>query len=82
MRFPDRLIRGILIRRYKRFLADIRLTDGRVVTAHCTNTGSMTGCAEPGSTVYISPSTKEGRRRQNRNDLGWHQHAASEPAGS
>ncbi len=62
MRFPDRLIRGILIRRYKRFLADIRLTDGRVVTAHCTNTGSMTGCAEPGSTVYISPSTKEGRR--------------------
>ena len=62
MQFPDRLIRGILIRRYKRFLADIRLADGRVVTAHCTNTGSMTGCAEPGSTVYISPSTKEGRR--------------------
>jgi sugar fermentation stimulation protein A len=62
MRFPDRLIRGILIRRYKRFLADIRLADGRIVTAHCTNTGSMTGCAESGSTVYISPSTKEGRR--------------------
>jgi sugar fermentation stimulation protein A len=62
MRFPDRLIRGILVRRYKRFLADIRLADGRVVTAHCSNTGSMTGCAEPGSTVYISPSTKEGRR--------------------
>lgn len=62
MRFPDRLIRGILVRRYKRFLADVRLADGRVVIAHCTNTGSMTGCAEPGSTVYISPSTKEGRR--------------------
>jgi sugar fermentation stimulation protein A len=62
MRFPDRLIRGVLVRRYKRFLADVRLGDGRVVTAHCTNTGSMTGCAEPGSTVYISPSTKEGRR--------------------
>lgn len=62
MRFPDRLIRGILVRRYKRFLADVRLADGRVVIAHCTNTGSMTGCAEPGSTVYISPSTKKGRR--------------------
>jgi sugar fermentation stimulation protein A len=62
MRFPDRLIRGILIQRYKRFLADVRLSDGRIVTAHCTNTGSMMGCNEPGSTVYISPSTKEGRR--------------------
>jgi sugar fermentation stimulation protein A len=62
MHFSNRLIRGVLIRRYKRFLADICLTDGRVVTAHCTNTGSMTGCAEPGSTVYISPSTREGRR--------------------
>ena len=62
MRFPDRLIRGILIRRYKRFLADIRMADGQVVIAHCTNTGSMTGCAQPGSIVYISPRTKEGRR--------------------
>src|SRR5918995_5644600 len=62
MRFPDRLIRGILVRRYKRFLADVRLADGRVVIAHCTNAGSMTGCAEPGSTVYVSPSTKQGRR--------------------
>lgn len=62
MRFPDRLIRGILIQRYKRFLADILLPDGQIVTAHCTNTGSMMGCKEPGSTVYISPSTTEGRR--------------------
>jgi sugar fermentation stimulation protein A len=62
MRFPNRLIRGILIQRYKRFLADILLPDGQIVTAHCTNTGSMRGCKEPGSTVYISPCTKEGRR--------------------
>ncbi|MEX0804934.1 MAG: DNA/RNA nuclease SfsA [Candidatus Binatia bacterium] len=62
MRFPDRLIRGTLVQRYKRFLADVRLPDGRIVTAHCTNTGSMMGCNQPGSTVYISPCTKEGRR--------------------
>lgn len=62
MRFPDRLIRGILIRRYKRFLADVRLPDGRIVTAHCTNTGSMLGCNQPGSTVYLSSCDREGRR--------------------
>jgi sugar fermentation stimulation protein A len=56
MRFKSRLIRGTLIQRYKRFLADIRLADGEVVTAHCTNTGSMMGCKEPGSAVYISRS--------------------------
>jgi sugar fermentation stimulation protein A len=62
MRFSDQLLPGILIQRYKRFLADVRLSDGRVVTAHCTNTGSMMGCNAPGSTVYVSPSTKQGRR--------------------
>jgi sugar fermentation stimulation protein A len=54
MRFDTRLIRGTLVQRYKRFLADVRLADGQIVTAHCTNTGSMMGCKEPGSTVYIS----------------------------
>jgi sugar fermentation stimulation protein A len=62
MRFPSRLIRGILIQRYQRFLADVRLPTGEIVTAHCTNTGSMMGCKEPGSVVYISRSDKEGRR--------------------
>ncbi len=48
------LITGTLIRRYKRFLADIALEDGRQVTAHCPNTGSMQACSEPGRRVYLS----------------------------
>jgi len=63
MRFPSRLIRGTLVQRYQRFLADVRLPSGEIVTAHCTNTGSMIGCCkEPGSVVYISRSDKKGRR--------------------
>lgn len=48
------LIPGILIRRYKRFLADVKLKTGEVVTAHCPNTGSMQECSAPGSPVYLS----------------------------
>lgn len=62
MRFPSRLIRGTLIQRYKRFLADVRLEDDEIVTAHCTNTGSMIGCKEPGSKVYISRSENLNRK--------------------
>ena len=62
MLFPSRLIRGTLVQRYKRFLADVRLPNGDIVTAHCTNTGSMLGCKEPGSTVYISLSPNKGRK--------------------
>ena len=49
-----KLVRGILLKRYKRFLADVRLDNGRIVTAHCPNTGSMTGCSESGQPVYLS----------------------------
>ena len=62
MRFKSRLIRGTLIQRYKRFLADVRLASGEIVTAHCTNTGSMMGCKEPGSAVYISRSDNLNRK--------------------
>jgi sugar fermentation stimulation protein A len=62
MRFTSRLVRGTLVQRYKRFLADVRLTNGEIVTAHCTNTGSMMGCKDPGSVVYISKSANANRR--------------------
>jgi len=62
MRFKSRLIRGTLIQRYKRFLADIKLENDVVVTAHCTNTGSMMGCKEPGSAVFISRSDNLNRK--------------------
>jgi sugar fermentation stimulation protein A len=62
MLFPSRLIRGTLVQRYKRFLADVRLSNGEIVTAHCTNTGSMLGCKEPGSAVYLSLSPNKGRK--------------------
>ena len=54
VRFEQQLIEGTLLRRYKRFLADVRLTNGEEVTVHCANPGSMMGCSEPGSKVLIS----------------------------
>jgi sugar fermentation stimulation protein A len=54
MKFNPPLISGTLLKRYKRFLADVKLDNGDVVTAHCANTGAMTGCAEPGCKVWLS----------------------------
>jgi sugar fermentation stimulation protein A len=51
-----------MIRRYKRFLADVELENGEVVTAHCANTGSMSGCWEPGAPVQISYSDNPRRK--------------------
>jgi sugar fermentation stimulation protein A len=61
LRFPRELIEGRLIRRYKRFLADIQLPAG-VITAACPNTGSMMGCCEPGSRVWLSESDSATRK--------------------
>ncbi len=56
------LIPGTLIQRYKRFLADVRLEDGAVVTAHTTNTGSMKTCWEPGDRVLLEPAANPERK--------------------
>ena len=58
----DGLIQGTLLRRYKRFLADIELPGGEQITAHCPNTGAMTGCADPGSPVWLSISDSKTRK--------------------
>ena len=50
------LVPGVLLKRYKRFLADVELADGSITTAHCTNTGSMASCWEPGDRVLLELS--------------------------
>jgi sugar fermentation stimulation protein A len=61
MRLPP-LTKGTLIRRYKRFLADVRLENGDIITAHCPNSGSMRSCNMPGSWVLLSFNPKPERK--------------------
>ncbi len=62
MKFQTQLIHGTLVKRYKRFLADIKLDDGKVVVAHCTNSGSMKSCLENGAEVFLTPVADPKRR--------------------
>lgn len=62
MQFPQPLTRGVLVRRYKRFFADVILDDGREVTAHIANPGAMLGLNAPGTPVWLSPSTSQTRK--------------------
>ena len=62
MRFEPPLLPGVLIRRYKRFLADVEVAGRGVVTMHCANTGAMLGCDTPGSPVWFSTSSRTQRK--------------------
>ncbi|RUT77650.1 DNA/RNA nuclease SfsA [Ancylomarina longa] len=62
MKFQKALVHGKLVKRYKRFLADVMLDSGEVVVAHCTNSGSMKSCIEEGAEVYLSPADDPKRK--------------------
>lgn len=67
MRFATPLIPATLIRRYKRFLADVLLEDGPTVVAHCPNPGAMTGQADPGARIWLEPNDDPRKKL----DYGW-----------
>jgi sugar fermentation stimulation protein A len=69
MQFSPPLARGVLVRRYKRFLADVECESGAVVTMHCPNTGAMSGCDRPGSIVWYSTTDRATRKYPNTLEL-------------
>lgn len=69
--FPLPLVHGKLIKRYKRFLADVELANGEIVTAHCTNSGSMKSCLEEGAPVYLSPVNDPNRKTKFTWEMIW-----------
>ncbi len=68
MHFPTDLIPGHLVLRYKRFLADIELETGELITAHCPNPGAMLGLKQPGSKVWVTKNAKNPKRKL---DYAW-----------
>jgi sugar fermentation stimulation protein A len=62
MLLPQPMLRGVLVARYKRFFADVALDDGRAITAHCPNPGSMLGMKTPGHVVWVSRSDDPKRK--------------------
>ncbi len=76
MQFDPPLQSATLIKRYKRFLADVTTASGEVLTIHCPNTGAMTGCATPGDTVWYSTSPSLTRKYPHTWELTQTQHNA------
>ena len=64
MKFSQELVKGKLIKRYKRFLTDIELEDGSIIVAHTNNSGSMISCIEEGAQVMLSPANNSKRKTQ------------------
>jgi len=62
MKFTNKLVKATILKRYKRFLSDIELSDGSIICAHVPNTGSMTSCWAEGWDVYLSESDNPKRK--------------------